>query len=154
MFGIFSMLIDPGAPGQAYVVGIICHLPDMIRINALAKYWWEPIPTSLLPIRSGALADHSFFEKMLFDKSYVFSQWNVNVTVYQISHSIMIQWENIKVSDFKRNSNQTIDLGVILDSTGRITMLFKHSPFSLVCLIAEHVRLFFFKEKFHHFRSH
>ena len=71
--GIFSMLIDPGAPGQAYVVGIICHLPDMIRINALAKYWWEPIPTSLLPIRSGALADHSFFEKMLFDKSYVFS---------------------------------------------------------------------------------
>ena len=65
------------------------------------------------------------------------------MTVYQISHSIMIQWENIKVSDFKRNSNQTIDLGVILDSTGRITMLFKHSPFFLVCLIAEHVCLFF-----------
>ena len=137
MFGIFSSLIDLGALGLAYVVGIICHLPDIIRVNAFAKNWWEPI-------RSGALADHLLFEKMLLDKSYVFSQWDVNVTVYQISHSIMIQWENIKVSGFKRNTNQTIDLGVILDSTGRVTMLFKHSPFSLVCLIAEHVRLFFF----------
>ena len=39
-FGIFSMLIDPGAPGQAYVVGIICHLPDMIRVNGFAKNHW------------------------------------------------------------------------------------------------------------------
>jgi hypothetical protein len=59
----------------------------------------------------------------------------------------MIQWENIKVSGFKRNSNQTIDLGMILDSTGRITMLFKHSPYSLVCLIAERILLFFFDKK-------
>ena len=67
----------------------------------------------------------------------------------------MIQWENIKVSDFKRNSNQTIDLGLILDSTGRITMLFKHSPYSMVCLIIENVCLvFFLKEEFRPLNSH
>ena len=60
----------------------------------------------------------------------------------------MIQWENIKVSGFKRNSNQTIELGLILDSTGRITMLFKHSPYYLVCLITEHVGIFFFEDEF------
>ena len=89
-----------------------------------------------------------------FKNVYFYSpQWDVNVTVYQISHSIMIQWENIKVSGFKRNTNQTIDLGLILDSTGRITMLFKHSPYSLVCLITEHACLFCFEDEFYSLSS-
>ena len=93
------------------------------------KVFMEPeLQVCFHEINAAACLSFGDFGHILQKKGKVVT--DSTVTLYQIGGSIMIHWQNITI--LGSNSNKTIiNLGITLDATGRITMLFKDSPYEL-----------------------